>query len=218
MGERLSPVFSLPNYVILLRTSIGYFWSGFCDYFRIYLPGVLMLALGLVMDQIFYSTIILLVARLVNPLSLIMRPLVPYFIAALHNFNHELIRLFRLTLVLMPLVMFASFLIFSFGLYHFRELFKLYLNLRLTLGDSFFVSAMIFLQLYYGVAIPLYMAKMRNAAKFAFYNLVICLSLFLSFILVFLFFDINMIGVFLPASLLIPCFYVWRYFFKFDIS
>ncbi len=78
------------------RSAIRAFWtrvpesaplylSPVADYLKVYASAMLVLAVGRRYDYIVFSTSILLVARLVNPVTLITRPLMPAYIDAIHR-------------------------------------------------------------------------------------------------------------------------------------
>ncbi|WP_395665237.1 hypothetical protein [Methylocella sp.] len=65
--------------------SLPLFLSPFADYVKIYASAMIALAVAGAHDYIVFSTSVLFIARLVNPLTLVTRPLMPAFIDALQR-------------------------------------------------------------------------------------------------------------------------------------
>ncbi|MBS3848545.1 hypothetical protein KD146_07500 [Devosia sp. BSSL-BM10] len=76
------PRFKLKSLMAQLISSLDFLVYSVADYLKIFLSGILLGIASGEVDYAKYTTIVLVVARLVNPLSLITRPLLPAYIDA----------------------------------------------------------------------------------------------------------------------------------------
>jgi hypothetical protein len=103
LRRKAAPAFSTSHLRASAAQLAAVFSNILSDYFKIFLPGLLLASNALLSEQTKYATLLLLVARLVNPISLITRPLMPAYINARVERDRDWLRKSRAVLLIFPL-------------------------------------------------------------------------------------------------------------------
>ncbi|RYG88868.1 MAG: hypothetical protein EON59_03080 [Alphaproteobacteria bacterium] len=102
------PRFSVGAVISDFRAMVPVAGNSFADYAKIFLSGLLVSRLSVAADFGLYMTLVLFAARLVNPLSLVTRPLMPAYLDALHHDDRHWLKAVRTALLIFASIAFIG--------------------------------------------------------------------------------------------------------------
>ncbi|WP_157463070.1 hypothetical protein [Curvibacter gracilis] len=205
------PIFRLLRMWRIVVESLAYVFNSLSDYFRLYIPGIIFLAAGYVAEQVYYSTVILFVARLINPISLVLRPLIPIYLDAIKRRDVAWLRRLRVVIFWLPLAMsFLLLLVFVFSKFWSSGILDL-LNIGISNIDWLFVFSYLLCNVFYIVISSLFHADHIDSLRFSLLNFLYMVLIFFVFYIFLMIFHVNTANIILLASVLLPGIVLWRH-------
>jgi O-antigen/teichoic acid export membrane protein len=144
---RIRLTVSLGDCVRVLRDSTPLAGGVLSDYIRLYVSSLVAFYLASPQAYAIFSTVILLVTRLMSPISLLSRPLVPAYIDAISRQDYQWIAMFRQVMAAIAALSIALTLVawLAAAIYPFGEIRLGAILIEKTLVGPYFASSMLLL-------------------------------------------------------------------------